>query len=164
MYVQRPGETKDWQSIKRKAEASFLPFSLMGRPCVFSLCILFSCLSGSGSLLGLVLKPRTLLCILGKREKRWTQVRTSFITIRFKVRPPRYKAPVSQSGLSAALCSQLNTIPQCQPHSHCSRTWRSPSLLCLMFSPDFYAGTLSFSCSSLYSIESSEQVPQVVWK
>ena len=121
MCVQIPGETKDWQSIKRKVEARFLHFFLIGHPHVFSLCVLSSWLSGSGNFFGLALKPRKLI---GKRfmhlgakgKKRWTQVRTSFTTIRFKVRPPRGKASVSHSDLPAALCLELNLIP------HVSRT------------------------------------------
>lgn len=120
MCVQMPGETKDWQSIKRKAEARFLRFTLIGHPRVFSLCILSSCLSGSGSFFGLALTPRKLIgkCFMhlgAKGKKRWTQARTSFTTIRFKVWPPRYKASVCRSHLPAALCLDLNLIPHVSP-------------------------------------------------
>lgn len=162
MSVQRPGETKDWQSVKGKAEATFLPFPLMGRPGVLTLCCLAVC---SGSSSGVALKPRKLFMHLGgKREEKWTQVRTSFTTITFKAGPPRCEASVSHSGLSALLCSDLSLVPQCQSHSHWSQTQLSPSSLCLLLSSEFSTGTLSFPCSSLYFTESPEQVPQPVWK
>lgn len=88
------------------------------------------------------------LRILEKKEKEINPSQDFlYDCVKFKGWPPRCKASVHHSGLSA----QWYTIAQCPSYSHWSQKRMSPPLLGHMFSSDFYTWTLSlFMLQSLF--------------